>query len=1022
MSIPTYDSEINEQVAHYERLQLENKFPQPLALPSQLDRIPAIRLLSLTSWWKERQPHDWTNRLESLVISAWSAQQRVTFVLYGEKKGIELYAACGASNTTTKILRAALPGSNLASTPVLDLGTHLAARLSHTALISGIPNRPPDDALIMGYVDLLVRAMRNTKWALIVDAQPLTRDAVLHSREEVLERLGFFSSIARRSIQETEQESTQRTSSTNVGTTRMVSGELINWRAQNLTDLLELERKRLERALTQGYWEVLISVAASTSDDLVQLAGLIAGLVSGEHSRPIPIRTHFAKRGGRDTDEFKTLLTSVELAAWMPIPQDEVPGLSVLDYVTFDTDFPSKSGQVDIGQILNDSLPSGHSFGLPLNDLTKHGIIAGVTGSGKTTTVMALLESVYQASVPFCVIEPAKTEYRALFGKVFPNLTIYTLGDETTAPFRLNPFEFETDEMAGSSSILSHIDILKAVFNAAFILYAPMPYVLETALHEIYEDKGWNLATGENMRLPTSAWKERHRYPIFPTLTDLYRKIDQVVIRLGYDERIERDVIAGLKARIGALRLGAKGLMLDTARGLPSRDLFSVPVILELEKIGSDDEKTFLIGLLLTRLYEYRRLQVANGKLPDGLQHMLVIEEAHRLLANLSAQVSTESANPRSQAVETFVNMLSEIRAYQQGVLIVEQIPSKLTPDVIKNTNLKIIHRLLATDDRTALGNTMNMDEAQLRALVTLAPGIAAASAEGADHPYLIKVDDLRASKGLKNLTDATLRAHAQTYLDLSHTLQIADFASYGARPTAFGTVEALPYQYAGGLMEREGQVLWARLLMIARFVPAKLPEVVDEFAQVVVTSFGHLPHAAQEQTLHFFLLRGAAEVLNERAAENGWSYVDADTLRQALTAILIRVFPARSAAAVTKALATFDSEYSRLMTRKRGPYPGCVHCRVHCQHRSEALRLLTPTLIADAKSAYLDASHTTRNERFEGLASALREMVETWLGGTTSVVDAAAFCAGLICGDRFGYDRFEQAQFAASLAAELHP
>ena len=174
--------------------------------------------------------------------------------------------------------------------------------------------------------------------------------------------------------------------------------------------------------------------------------------------------------------------------------------------------------------------------------------------------------------------------------------------------------------------------------------------------------------------------------------------------------------------------------MLDTARGIPMGQLLSYPTILEMENIGGDDEKTFLMGLLLAKLYEYRRLQAASGKLTGGLQHLIIFEEAHRLLKNTETQVDTESSNMRSQAIEVFTNMLSEVRAYGQGVLIAEQIPSKLAPDVLKNTNLKIAHRLIAQDDRQSVGQTMNLNTDQVTHLGILSPGMAAVYAEGADH------------------------------------------------------------------------------------------------------------------------------------------------------------------------------------------------------------------------------------------------------------------------------------------------
>ena len=52
---------------------------------------------------------------------------------------------------------------------------------------------------------------------------------------------------------------------------------------------------------------------------------------------------------------------------------------------------------------------------------------------------------------------------------------------------------------------------------------------------------------------------------------------------------------------------------------------------------------------------------------------------------------------------ERVVSLLAEVRAYGQGIMIVDQIPTKLAPDVIKNTGLKIAHRIVSGDDRAVL-------------------------------------------------------------------------------------------------------------------------------------------------------------------------------------------------------------------------------------------------------------------------------------------------------------------------------
>jgi len=221
-------------------------------------------------------------------------------------------------------------------------------------------------------------------------------------------------------------------------------------------------------------------------------------------------------------------------------------------------------------------------------------------------------------------------------------------------------------------------------------------------------------------------------------LTDLYLKIDEVVGRLGYEEKVTMDVQAALKTRIDSLRIGGKGLMLDVKRSIPFDKLMSKPTILELEALADDDEKALLMGLLLIFMQEhYAAKGLVEG---SSLQHVTVIEEAHRLLANVARGLESEVANTRWKAVETFTNILSEVRAYGEGFIVAEQIPTKLSPDVIKNTNLKVMHRVVSEEDRRVIGGAMNLDDQKSERVVSFPSGEAAVFGEGDDVPFNIKV------------------------------------------------------------------------------------------------------------------------------------------------------------------------------------------------------------------------------------------------------------------------------------------
>ncbi|MFD6108295.1 DUF853 domain-containing protein, partial [Nocardia salmonicida] len=113
---------------------------------------------------------------------------------------------------------------------------------------------------------------------------------------------------------------------------------------------------------------------------------------------------------------------------------------------------------------------------------------------------------------------------------------------------------------------------------------------------------------------------------------------------------------------------------------------------------------------------------------------MTVVEEAHRLLKR------AEPGSPAEHGVELFAGLLAEIRAYGEGIIVAEQIPVKIAPDVVKNTALKIMHRLPAADDREFVGAAMNLDDAQSRHVVSMAPGEAAVFADRMDRPIRVRV------------------------------------------------------------------------------------------------------------------------------------------------------------------------------------------------------------------------------------------------------------------------------------------
>ncbi|TDD27091.1 ATP-binding protein, partial [Actinomadura sp. KC06] len=499
-----------------------------------------------------------------------------------------------------------------------------------------------------------------------------------------------------------------------------------------------------------GLWRVRVVAGAASQAELGQIAPVLVGSMELGHH---PYRLRSGQGGGSfagtlrpgaetapvrsvvEPDErFPFVATAGTLAALAGLPRREVPGLRVLDAgyfdVTSETDGQperAEETQIELGAILDGQDRQVGRLTVPRSTINRHVFVTGATGAGKSQTVRHLLEQLTRAGVPWLAIEPAKSEYAAMAGRIQDlggPVTVVNPSDPDSVPLSVNPLAPEP-----GYPVQAHIDMVRALFQAAFDAEEPFPQIMAQALQRVYENNGWDVVTGAGV--PGSLIE-----PAVPTLEQLQNAALQVISDVGYGRELMADVQGFVDVRLRSLRIGSAGRFFEGGHPADIGGMLRDNIVLAIEDVANDEDKAFLMGTLIIRIVEHLRMRERRRDRTDGpaLRHVIVIEEAHRLLRNRGPERTS------SHAVELFAGMLAEIRAYGEGIIVAEQIPTKLVPDVIKNTALKVVHRLPAFDDRHQVGAAMNLDDDQSREVVSLRPGVAAVFADGMDRPLRVRV------------------------------------------------------------------------------------------------------------------------------------------------------------------------------------------------------------------------------------------------------------------------------------------
>lgn len=540
--------------------------------------------------------------------------------------------------------------------------------------------------------------------------------------------------------------------------------------AQYAEELTEKHIERMKQGRNLGYWNVGVYVFGQNNKDVATIGGMLRSIYAGKESYVEPIRIHLldSKSGamdivrnsfgmiplydqdtpdmnedvqwhvfGKHYQYLSTPMNTKELALTTSLPQRDVPGIRfVKTAVRFANNPPvipenKKESVICLGNLVDTGVEQKTEYNVDLNEFVRHALVCGSTGSGKSYTCKRILGEMLKKKIPVLVIEPAKDDYvrwAIEMNKHLPEdmqFRIYMPGcDEFEGhrleQLKLNPFQPAAVKGA-KVDMVSRCENLVALLNASLPTSDILPVLVDETVYSLY------LGHYRNDFLTGRPMDQQLRYPSISHMTEMAK---WVLSKKHYEAKVKDNLMACLQTRFQYLTRGTRGQLLNVNFSTDYAELFEKPTIINISNVSAAKDKALIMSILLLSLHEYRKSKYANDAeyrkraSKNELLHMTLIEEAHNILLKPENN-SAGTGDPQRVVADLFSNMLSEVRSTGQGFMIVDQVPTRLIPDVIKNTNFKIVHRLTAPDDCEIMSASLALREDQKALIPALQQGYA---------------------------------------------------------------------------------------------------------------------------------------------------------------------------------------------------------------------------------------------------------------------------------------------------------
>lgn len=774
------------------------------------------QLLDLLSYWQNALAtfNVWSNRFVFLLLR----MDGGTGIYFGVTTGENGMDAEQAIRQVKQATSAAIPGMEVESLSEEDSHSLITERLEEFCsygTITGVPSPREHgrgeeaqtmDALAFGFKG---EANEGTDYAVMVVSQPIEErelNEIIHRVRRQIEAVHSMVKIGagRNAGVSASQSSTvsaslgsidglihkdhhhstgngvgmsmSKSQSANQG--QNISVDWLNKSAQYIENALESYEDRMRRGRNLGFWNTGVYVLARTDNDVRTVLGILKSVYAGENSYIEPVRANLlhGEQGLRLVKDFQLLpfkvkhpfgecfnyistpLNTEELAIATALPRKDVPGIRFSKTaVRFATNPAEQVGRdaMEIGHIMDMGIVQNKLYRMNPDALVRHALVAGCTGSGKSTTCKKFLAEADARKIPSLIIEPAKDDYvrwAIAYNKRIDEDTtlseaekeerkydIYMPGVEELDGYRMRKLKinpFEPAAIKGAPvDLMSRYEQVVSIINASIPSSDVLPVLIDETVYRFMSQY-----FGEDFQKESTDQKME-----YPKLDGLLAVARNVLEERNYDKKVQNDIAAALDTRFNYLVRGKRGSILNVRKSVDYDRLFNHKTVINLSRMIGTKDKAMIMSFLVVALYEYRNSAFSydaayRAKANENkLLHLTLIEEAHNLLQKPEMDISG-SGNPQKVSAEMFTNILSEIRSYGQGLIIVDQVPTRLIPDAIKNTNYKIIHRLTAADDAAEVAASMSLSEEQVGIIPRLRIGEAIVCGDLDDAALWVKI------------------------------------------------------------------------------------------------------------------------------------------------------------------------------------------------------------------------------------------------------------------------------------------